>query len=346
MRLERGTSLGLGAALLATTIGVQVFAQRNAQPANGFPNPYREIEHWAQLPAGRTFGASSAVDIDKDGKSVWIFARCGGATCADSTLAPLLKFDASGKLVASLGSGMFVFPHGLFVDRDGNLWVTDGQGKDGKGQQVVKLSPTGKVLMTLGKAGVAGEGPDTFNQPSAVVVAQNGDIFVADGHGGNSNARIVKFSKDGKFIKAWGRKGSNPGEFDTPHALAMDSTGRLFVADRGNNRIQIFDQEGRFLAEWKQFGRPSGLAIDRSGRLFTSDSQSGTAQVNPDVKRGFRVGSVTDGVVTFFVPDTDPIVEGGGGREGIALDRDGNVYLSKTGAGGLLKFAKASAGTP
>src|SRR5262249_15810703 len=152
--------------------------------------------------------------------------RCGANTCAGSDLAPVLHFDLSGKLLNSFGAGLFVFPHGIFVDRGGNVWITDAEGKDGKGHQVIKFSPEGKIMLTLGKAGVAGEGPDTFNHPSDVVVAPNGDIFVADGHGGASNARIVKFSKDGKFIKIWGKKGSAPGEFDTPHAIAMDSRGR------------------------------------------------------------------------------------------------------------------------
>jgi DNA-binding beta-propeller fold protein YncE len=119
-------------------------------------------------------------------------------------------------------------------------------GKGGKGQQVFKFSPGGKILITLGEAGVAGAGPDTFNGPSGVVVAPNGDIFVADGHGGDTNARIVRFSKDRAFLKTWGKKGSGPGELDTPHSIAMDSKGRLFVADRVNNRIQIFGQDGRF----------------------------------------------------------------------------------------------------
>ena len=163
---------------------------------------------------------------------------------------------------------MFVFPHGISVDKDGNVWVTDGQGEGGKGHQVFKFSPEGKVLLTLGKAGITGDGPDTFNQPSDVIVAPNRDIFVADGHGRDSNARIVKFSKDGKFVKTWGRKGSAPGELDTPHALAFDSKGRLFVADRNNNRIQIFDQEGKFLDEWKQFSRPSGLFIDKNDVIY------------------------------------------------------------------------------
>jgi sugar lactone lactonase YvrE len=209
------------------------------------------------MPAGRAWGSTSGVDIDVDGTSVWVAERCGAFAppslmkpgtpfaCDGSSLPPILKFDSSGTLVKAFGEGLLLFPHGLHVDRDGNVWVTDGLGKDGKGHQVFKFSPDGRVLMRLGKAGVAGDGPDEFNAPSAVLVASNGDIFVADGHGGNTNARIVKFSKDGKFIKSWGKKGSSPGEFDIPHALAMDSRGRLFVGDRQNNRIQIFDQDGK-----------------------------------------------------------------------------------------------------
>jgi sugar lactone lactonase YvrE len=220
---------------------------------------------------------------------------------------------------------MFVYPHGIHLDREGNIWVTDGQGKDGKGHQVFKFRPDGKVLMTLGKAGVAGNGPDTFNQPSAVLVAPDGDIFVADGHGGNSNARIVKFAKDGTFIKAWGKKGSGPGEFDTPHSLAMDSSGRLFVADRGNNRIQIFDQDGKFLAEWRQFGRPSGVYIDRNDSLYSADTQS-DEKTNPGYGRGIRVGSAKDGKVTALVSDPDP----DGTGEGIAVDASGSLYGALT----------------
>jgi sugar lactone lactonase YvrE len=226
------------------------------------------------------------------------------------------------------------------VDPDGNVWVTDGEGPDGKdpnrngkGHQLFKFSPDGKVLMTLGKAGITGDGPDTFNQPSAVVVAPSGDIFVADGHGGNSNARIVKFSKEGKFIKAWGKKGTGPGEFDSPHVLAMDSRGRLFVGDRGNNRIQIFDQDGKFLEEWKQFGRPSGLFIDRNDILYLSDSQS-DEKTNPGFPKGIRIGSVKDGKVTAFIPDLDPAPS----QEGIVADAKGNMYTSLTGGMALKKY--------
>src|SRR5207302_8319805 len=136
-------------------------------------------------------------------------------------VATVQKLDENGKVVTAFGAGVFVFPHGIGLDGDGNIWLTDGMGKDGKGHQAIKFSPDGKILMTLGKAGVAGTGPDEFNAPSDILVAPNGDIFVADGHGGDTNARIVRFSKDGKFIKTWGKKGTGPGEFDTPHALAM-----------------------------------------------------------------------------------------------------------------------------
>ncbi|HMC62828.1 MAG TPA: peptidyl-alpha-hydroxyglycine alpha-amidating lyase family protein, partial [Candidatus Solibacter sp.] len=272
------------AAALAMS-GFRVCGQADAPP-NSQPNPYRTIENWFKLPEPRTWGSSSAVDIDREG-NIWVAERCGMNTCAGRPDAPVLKFDASGKLLKSFGEGLLLFPHFLRIDKDGNIWVVDGippgagssgagssQGKPGKGHQAIKFSPDGKVLMTLGKAGVAGDGPDTFNQPSAVAMAPNGDIFIADGHGGNSNARIVKFTRDGKFIKTWGKKGTAPGEFDTPHALAFDSKGRLFVADRANDRIQIFDQEGKFLDEWKQFSRPSGLYIDPNDIIYVSDSES------------------------------------------------------------------------
>ena len=234
---------------------------------------------------------------------------------------------------------MFVFPHGMHVDPDGNVWLTDARGKDGKGHQVLKFSPEGKLLLALGKAGVAGDGPDTFNQPSDVIVAKTGEIFVADGHDENSNGRIVKFTKDGKFIKTWGKRGSAPGEFDTPHSLAFDSKGRLFVADRANNRIQIFDQEGKFLEEWKQFSRPSGIYIDKNDVLYVADSES-NSKVNPGFKRGTRVGSAKDGKVTAFIPDPEPDPEKvvTSAAEGVAGDAKGNIYGAEVGPRALKKY--------
>ena len=312
-----------------------------AQPANTQPNPYRTVEGWARLPAGRTWGATSAVDVARDGRSIWIAERCGANTCAGSSLPAVLLFDESGRLTTSFGAGMFVFPHGVHVDRDGNVWVTDARGRDGKGHQVFKFSADGKVLLALGKAGVSGEGPDVFNQPSDVAVAANGDVFVADGHDENSNARIVKFSKDGKFIKAWGKHGKGAGEFEVPHGLAFDSRGRLFVADRGNNRIQIFDQEGKFLEEWKQFSRPSGIYIDKSDVIYVADSES-NSKTNPGWKRGIRVGRVKDGKVTAFIPDPEPDPEKvvTSAAEGVAADARGNVYGAEVGSRAVKKYVK------
>jgi sugar lactone lactonase YvrE len=221
---------------------------------------------------------------------------------------------------------MFNHPHGLYVDSEDNVWVTDDHGGDGKGHQVFKFSPQGKVLLTLGRAGIAGTGPDTFNAPTDVMVAPKGDIFVSDGHGGETNARIVKFSKDGKFITTWGQKGSGAGEFNIPHSLALDAAGRLFVADRANNRIQIFDQNGGFIAQWKQFGRPSGLFIDKSGTLYSTDSESNPAQ-NPGFRRGITIGTASDGKVTAFIPEPTPATEGRDGGESVAVDDAGHVYV-------------------
>jgi DNA-binding beta-propeller fold protein YncE len=318
---------------------VVVVCATAASAARAQDNPYRAVEGWARLPDGRTWGATAGADVDAR-DHVWVFERCGANSCAGSDLAPILEFDQSGKLLRSFGAGMFVFPHGIHVDKDGNVWVTDAQGKDGKGHQVFKFSPDGKVLLTLGKAGVAGDGPDTFNQPSAVIVAPNSDVFVGDGHGRDSNARIVKFSRDGKFIKTWGRKGLAPGEFDTPHALAFDSKGRLFVADRNNNRIQIFDQDGNFIEQWTQFGRPSGIFIDRKDNIYVADSESNSVRRHPGWKRGIRIGNVRDEMVTAFIPDPDENAKGTSAAEGVAVDSKGNIYGAEVGPKMLRKYER------
>jgi streptogramin lyase len=296
------------------------------------PNPYGVADHWAQLPSGVQWGGVISVDPDAKG-NIWVFHR------SDPTI---LKFDPSGKVVASFGTGMFVQAHGMTLDRDGNVWVTDAQNKDGKGQQVFKLSSEGKVLMTLGKAGVAGEGPDTFSGPADVAIAANGDIFVADGHAAMANGRIVKFSKDGKFIKAWGKTGSGPGEFNVPHSIAIDSRGRIFVADRSNSRLQIFDQNGTFIDQWKQFGRPSGVYIDRNDMIYVADSQSNATQ-NPGFTRGVRIGSAKDGKVTAFIPDNKPDADknNNAGAEGVAADANGNIYVGDVTGMELRKYVRA-----
>ena len=306
--------------------------------ASAQSNPYHLAENWAKLSPGRTFGSVIAVDVDRKG-NIWAFERCGGDTCAGSSVAPILEFDPSGKLVKSFGAGLFVFPHGFLVDKDGNVWATDGQAKDGKGLQVFKFNPEGRVLLTLGKAGVAGDGPDTFIYPSDVVVAPNGDIFVADGHGADTGGRIVKFSKDGKFIKAWGKKGSGAGEFGGLHAIALDSKGRVFVGDRTNSRIQIFDQDGKFLEEWKQFGRPSGIFIDASDTIYVADSQS-DEKVNPGFQKGIRIGSAKDGSVKAFIPVPGPAEKPTITTEGVAADTRGNLYGAEANSNNLRKYSK------
>jgi sugar lactone lactonase YvrE len=299
------------------------------------PNPYREDTNWAKLPAGAKWGGVISVDPAANGDT-WVFHRSDP---------PLLRFDPSGKVVKSVGEGMVVQAHGMTVDRDGNVWVTDAQIKDGKGNQVLKFSPDGKLLMALGKPGVAGSGTDVFSGPCDVAIAQNGDIFVADGHIADVPVnRIMKFSKDGKFIKAWGKRGSGPGEFDTPHSIAIDSRGRIFVADRSNSRLQIFDQDGRFIDQWKQFGRPSGIYIDRNDNMVVADSQSNSKQ-NPGYTRGIRIGSAHDGKVTAMIPfvEADPEKNNNAGVEGVAIDAKGNVYGAEVSTEMLKKYVKASA---
>ena len=316
-------------------------AQINEEVNAGI-NLYSVDQSFLKLPEGREIGSTAGIALDRDGRSIWTFDRCGDNWCVGSDLAPIQKFDASGNFVKSFGAGIFVRPHGIYIDSDGNVWVTDGEGpdgedprRDGKGHQVFKFSPDGEFLMALGKAGVAGDGPGEFNKPSAVVVAPNGDIFVGDGHGGDSNARIVKFSKDGAFIKTWGKAGTGPGEFEAPHALAIDSSGRLFVGDRGNARIQIFDQEGVFLQEWSQFARPSGMFIDQNDVLYVTDSSS-DAETNSGWKEGIRIGSVTDGKITAFIDDPDP----NGSQEGVVADVNGIVYGSLTGGRAVRKYVE------
>ena len=208
-------------------------------------------------------------------------------------------FDDDGTFVTSFGAGLLIFPHGIHVDSEGNVWITDAQGpREGAeelGHRVIKFSPSGEVLLVLGEAGVAGDWSDhLLNTPCDVITAPDGSIFVADGHGGQGGnappetvARIVKYDAEGNYIKHWGGLGSEPGQFRTPHGLAWDSRGRLFVADRGNVRIQIFDQEGNFQEEWKQFSRLSGIYITADDALYGADSESSETS-NPGWRRGIR----------------------------------------------------------
>jgi hypothetical protein len=371
MFVRRDLLIGSCAAAIVLS-GWVVGGQERSAADKALPNPYRTIENLFKMPPGRTWGSSSAIEMAPDGKSLWVAERCGANSCLNSTLDSVFQFAPDGTFIKSFGGGVIVYPHGIHVDRDGNVWVVDGQsnmttgrgrGRGGRngtpeapvapapvpatpmGMQVVKFSPDGKVLLRLGTAGVAGTDESHFNQPSDVVTAPNGDIFVADGHGGDSNARIVKFNKSGTFIKAWGHKGSGPGELDTPHSITIDSAGRLFVADRENSRIQIFDQDGKFLDQWKQFGRPSGLYIDKRDILYSADSESNTPRNHNEFNRGIHVGNARTGVVTAFIPDPLGNQDEGqlvttSGAEGVTADGAGNIYGIQVRPFGLFKYVK------
>ncbi len=321
--------------------------------AYALPNPYREASPWAKLPDGRKMGAVGDLTMDPDGQHLWVIIRCDasepdrfGNECLGSDLDPVLKFDLDGNVVKSFGGGMFVWPHGLDVDAEGNVWVADAVAskrmpKGTRGHQVVKFSPEGEVLMVLGTPGEAGAGPNHFDRPSDVVVAVNGDIFVADGHSRNGNNRVVKFSSDGTFLKEWGTTGYAPGEFRQLHAIAIDKRGRVFVADRQNNRIQIFDQEGAFIAQWTQFGRPSGIYFDENDTIYVADSESDNVQ-NPGWEMGIRIGDAASGWLEYFIllPAGDPRIEKGNGAEFVAVDHQGNIYGGEPSTRKIKKYVR------
>jgi hypothetical protein len=343
-------------------------AQQPAYPKpTDLPNPYRLVDNWPTLPKtmndGR-WGEVIRVHVDAKG-DVWVFHRCfnvvpaGSATCVGRGAAnpPILKFSASGQLLKSFGAGLFAYPHGFTVDHDGNLWATDvndaeailgmsARNADGivMGQEVLKLSPEGKVLMVLGKEGVAGTGSDAFDRPTSVAVAPNGDVFVSDGHDPNryGTARVVKFSKEGRFIKSWGRKGSAPGDFDEPHDIFVGgSRGWVYVADRKNNRVQVFDQDGGFVAAWTQFGQPSSVFVGRDDTIYIGASFPSLSAKKGEL-RGIVVGNAISGSLTAFIPDPadlDKVIRGTS-ASGIAADSAGAVFAADVGAHNLRKYIK------
>jgi DNA-binding beta-propeller fold protein YncE len=318
------------------------------EPVNRGANPYRVIRDWAQLTSERRpWGGSNGVAIDRDGKSVWAVDRCSAGTtpgCLGSTANPVHLFDESGKEVRSFGAGMFVWPHGIHIDRDGNVWVADARGESNKGSVVVKFSPEGRVLLTLGKPGVRGNPPEALTDPTDIVTDPgNGDVYVAESHTDvtdpNLVGRISVFDRNGKFLRMIGKTGTGPREFRTPHALEFDSQGRLIVADRHNHRIQILTKDGKFIREYPDFGRVSGLAIDRNDVIYTADSES-SERVHPGWLRGIRIGSVKDGKVTTFVPPHKTDNSDGAMGEGIAIDAAGNIYTAEAALRGVTKYVK------
>ena len=315
--------------LLAAVLTPLAAQDNAATPRNDLPQPYRTTRDWGVLPPSiAQWPAVTAIEPAPDG-SIYVVQRCHDNSCEGRSEPPVLKYNASGTLLKAWGEGLFNFPHGAAVDAQGNLWVTDARGGNGKGHQLIKFDPDGRILMTLGTAGVIGSGPRLFDQPTDVAVALNGDLFVTDSHRNGSNNRVVHFSKDGRFIKEWGSKGSGPGQFSEPHTIAIDSRGRLFVGDRENNRIQLFDQSGRFLEQWRQFGRPSGITITEDDTIYVADSESGPdtgAHELMGFKKGIRIGSARDGRVTGFIEDMESTRGDHSGAEGVGVDAQGNVF--------------------
>src|ERR1700732_303410 len=302
------------AIMLPSFVSLMTMRPPKARAADG---DYQQVENWAQLPQGMQWGVMSAVDIDSHG-TIYAFKRSEPGEKAGEMSSMVMVLDPHGKFLRSWGEHTFSSAHGLRVLRDGFIWITDKTG-----DQVFKFSPDGELLMTLGKKGVAGDNnsTDELNGPSDVVIGKNGDIFVSDGE--STNTRVVKFSKDGKFIKFWGTKGAGPGELNLPHNIAMDSQGRLYVADRSNKRIQVFDQDGKYLDQMTQFGAPAAIFIAKDDMLYVV---AGAPENRLTV--GTKAGKGLDRM------------EGLNGPHSVAVDSSGAVYVAEVAGQALLKFVK------
>jgi len=345
--------LAVGVTVFALVSSVEFHAQSSTT------NPFRATVGWEKMPPGRPMGTVSGVFPDPDGRHIWILDRCGANECAGTKLNPIMKFDLQGNLVESFGAGLFAFPHGFYLDHEGFLWVTEGgaHGDDravlgeklGMGHQVFKLTRRGEVVMRLGEAGRWGDGRTRFNGPSGVAIAANGDIWISDGHRGGNN-RIVKFSRDGKFLLeiggGVGSESREAGRFSDPHDIKIDSRGRVYVADRGNSRIQVFDQSGKQLYIWTHYGKPSGLFIDRNDVLYAGDGLSGMVRTGPPDpwrsnfgwEKGIRIGSLRteQAWVTHFIPHHEE--ETGAGIEFLGVDFNGNIYAGEVARQRLVRY--------
>jgi len=372
--LRRTPRLGALLALLVLLVAAApVAAQRgqsgpaehaNVKPVNHLPNPYETVRDFGILPNGRSWGSVSAVNVDIDGIHIWAGDRCGANSCAESGVDPIVKLDPDGNVVASFGAGLITWPHGMDVDSEGNVWVADARSPNSgelertpnapmNGHSVRKFSPTGELLMTIGVPGEEGAPPTHLNAPNDVLVAPDGSIFIGETHPSQYTddvnaptaiSRVSKYAPDGTFIMSFGSWGYADGQFRSPHSLAMDSRGRLFVADRGNRRIQIFDQEGNHLDTWYQFSRNSGIFIDDDDVLYAIDSESDPNYNPGGWRKGLRVGSAVTGEVWYFVAEHMSERSSGMGGigsmgEGVTADRDGNVYAGEVGpVQGMTKF--------
>jgi len=245
---------------------------QHPQSAESTHGKYQVVHDWPLLPEGQLLGQVSGVGVDSH-NHVFVFRRAENSVLAGQpaptkpiTSSAVLEFDSStGGLLSQWGENRFIAPHGLTVDRQDNVWLTDIAL-----HQVFKFDHSGKLLLSWGEKGVPGLDGSHFNKPTDVAVASDGTVYVSDGYG---NSRIVKLSADGHLLLEWGAKGKGPGQFDTPHGIALDPSGKVYVADRSNKRVQIFDHRGKYLAEWKgqEYGRPWAVRMGPDGYMYVID---------------------------------------------------------------------------
>lgn len=388
LKIERGIARLLTAtAIAALGVATASFAQPPAGGAPGGPgarpaydynksdrtaedkalqNPFASNNGWYEMPAGRYIGGISGIEIDKkDGKSLWIFERCGGRDmCVGNHVDPIIHFAPDGKIIKMFGKDEVAYPHGLYVDPDNNVWITDLQSnmdpaarrgrpipsQDGiaptkkLGATVTKYSPDGKILLTIGTPGVYGNDATHLSQPSDVITDKQGNIYVADSHDSEpSNDRVVKYDKTGKFIKQWEAcKPTDKSQIDCAHALAWDSKGQLYVGNRSNDSVDVYTQDGVLVKSITNWGKPSGIFIDDKDNMYVSDSQSGTGN-NMKFVKGVRIGALADGKPKWYAPDPlGNMAPWSGGStlspEGVTADKDGIMYTSHVTPGGITKW--------
>ena len=308
--------------------------------------PYEVVHGWPQLPEGRILGQATGVDVDSKGQ-VYVFHRSGRLWSEDRAL-PLISrptievFDANGRHVRAWGANRFVMPHGLTIDRHDNVWLTDVAL-----HQVFKFAPDGTLLLVLGEARVPGADRTHFNKPTDVAVLPDGSFYVSDGYG---NTRVVKFSAAGEFEFEWGRPGTGPGEFDLPHAVDVDASGNVYVADRSNARVQVFDGSGKFVTEWRstELGRPFSVAVSANRAVVVDGGDQSLCSVNPSQAERAECGLDRSGAAEV---DLSGRVLSRFGRFGnhdgqfrvahdVAIANDGSIFVVDVGGQRVQRFAR------
>jgi sugar lactone lactonase YvrE len=338
------TTLKLALLLGGVLIAGPALAQ--AVCTNNTPNPFKQVENWAH--PSRPWAATSAVAVDAN-DNVWVADRCGQGNCdgANAKINPIWEVSSDGKVLKNFGAGLFVAPHSITVDKNGHLWITDYQVHNGLGNQVWELDQNGKVLLRLGKPGVKGSGPGEFDAPNQARIGPDGSLYVAEGHDSDAhahgNARIQVFSADGKYLRQFGSLGVGPDQFAQAHDFDFDSQGRMFIADRNNNRLEIYSTDGKLLDIWRQFGRPTAVLIAHD-TIYVADSDSAddprAFEYNPDCAHGIRIGNVSDGKVSVLLPpppEPGPYLRP---VEGMAVDSHGVLYGAQVQKMDVVKYER------